>query len=249
MILDYLKTGEAYQVEMIRKSGNYYCHITIDESKINKYCVKYTGHNGLVGVDTNPDGFALTMISRSGNYKWNTYLQQHELLYARTNRRLNLCGELVKQVINITKDNQCGIAIEDLKFIDDIDVCSKFARTKHQFIYRTLLEMLEVSCIREGIEITKVKPQFTSRIGLYKYCHQYGLPVHNGAAMVIARRAYGYTEKVPKLLKDKLIPFQQSFNKKKEWSKWAIINNELKKKEVKKPDFWITNRKQLLGIV
>jgi IS605 OrfB family transposase len=248
MILDYLETGEAYQVEILRRNGKYYCHITIDESKINDYKVQYTGHNGLIGIDTNPDGFASTMINRDGNYKWHTYIPQHELLYTRSNRRKNLCGELVKQMVNIAKQNQCGIAFEDLKFIDDKDVGSKFARIKHQFIYKTLLQMLEVACIREGIEINKVKPQFTSKIGLYKYCHQFGMVVHNGAAMVIARRAYGFKEKVSKLLRDKLIPYQESFNKKNEWAKWSIINNILKKKGSERPDFWITNRKKLLGV-
>ena len=108
--------------------------------------------------------------------------------------------------------------------------------------------MLEVSCIREGIAINKVKPQFTSRIGLYKYSNQYGMTVHTSAAMVIARRAYGFKEKVPKLLKDKLISYQETFNRKNEWSRWAIINNILKKKGVNNPDFWIINRKKLLGI-
>ena len=248
MILNYLNTGEAYQVEIIRHKGNYYCHITIDELKINDYILKYTSYNGLIGIDTNPDGFALTTIDREGNYKCHSYLPQHELLYARSNRRLNLCGELVKHVVEIAKQNQCGIAIEDLKFSDDKDVTSKFARVKHQFIYKTLLQMLEVACIREGIEVVKVKPQFTSKIGLYKYCNQYGMVVHNGASMVIARRAYGFKERIPKLLKDKLIPYQDSFNKKNEWAKWSIINNILKKKGSEKPYFWLMNRKKLLGI-
>jgi hypothetical protein len=39
-----------------------------------------------------------------------------------------------------------------------------------------------------------------------------------------------------------------TFNKKNEWAKWSIINNILKKKGSEKPDFWITNRKKLLGI-
>ena len=37
MILDYLLTGEAYKVELIRKNGKIYCHITIDESKLREY--------------------------------------------------------------------------------------------------------------------------------------------------------------------------------------------------------------------
>ena len=57
--------------------------------------LKYTTHNGVIGIDTNPDGFALTVIDNKGNYKEHTYLKQHELLYARSNKRKNLCGELV----------------------------------------------------------------------------------------------------------------------------------------------------------
>lgn len=140
---------------------------------------------GVIGIDTNPDGFALTYVDKKGNYRWHKYLKNYELQYARSNRRKNLCGELVKLVILLAKEENCVIAIEDLKFEDDKDVQSKFARVKHQFIYRTLLTMLERACNKEGIEVKKVKPQFTSKIGLYKYCHQYGMDVHNGAAMVI----------------------------------------------------------------
>lgn len=249
MFLNYLQTGEAYQVEIIKKNNKYYCHITFNEIE-NKPI--YTGHNGIIGIDTNPNGFALTMIDNKGNHKWHTYLKQHELMYSRSNRRINQCGELVKQVILIAKTYNCGIAIEDLKFKDDKDVNNKFARIKHQFIYSTLLTMLESSCKRNGIEIIKVKPQFTSKIGLYKYCHQYGMVVHNGAAMTIARRSYKFKERIPKILKDKLVKDIEIFNKKNEWSRWNYINNQINKiirKEVKTPDFWLANRKEMLGII
>ena len=246
LFLNHLQTGEAYQVEIIKKNGKYYVHITFELPQTEK---NYTGHNNIIGIDTNPNGFALTCIDSNGNYKWNRYLKQHELLYARSNRRSNLCGELVKQVVLIAKNQGCGIVIEDLKFKDDRDVHSKFARIKHQFIYSTLLTMLENACYREGVEVIKVKPQFTSKIGLYKYCHQYGMAVHNGAAMVIARRSYGFKEKVPKLLKDKLIFDKDTFNKKNEWAKWAIINKIITKEGVNNPGLWQNKRKQILGLV
>ncbi len=246
LFLKYLTTGEAYQVEVLKRNGKYYCHITFELPKTE---VVYTGHNGIMGIDTNPNGFALTMIDNKGNYKWHSYLKQHELLYARTNRRENLCGELAKQVISIAKTYNCGIAIEDLKFKNDKDVHSKFARVKHQFIYSKLLIMLENACIREGVEIIKIKPQFTSKIGLYKYCHQYGMVVHNGAAMVIARRSYKFKEKIPKILKDKLVIDLDKFNKKNEWSKWNEINKNIKGKVGENPDLWLVNRKKILGLV
>lgn len=246
MFLNHLIEGEAYQVEILKRNNKYYCHITFESPKQD---VLYSGHNGMIGIDTNPDGFALTMIDNRGSYKWHTYLKQHELLYSRTNRRENLCGELVKQVILIAKTYGCGIAIEDLKFKNDKDVHSKFARIKHQFIYSKLLTMLESACIREGIEIKKVKPQFTSKIGLYKYCHQYGMVVHNGAGMVIARRSYKFKERVCKILKDKLVIDLDKFNSKNEWSKWNEINKIIKRKVGENPDLWLVNRKKILGIV
>lgn len=246
MFLNHLETKEAYQVEILKRNNKYYVHITFE---VKEKAPTYTNRDGVIGIDTNPNGFALTYIDNKGNHMWHKYLKQHELLYGRSNRRKNLCGELVKQVTEIAKINKCGLAIEDLKFEDDKDVQSKFARIKHQFIYKILLTMLESACKREGIEVRKVKPQFTSKIGLYKYCHQYGMDVHNGAAMVVARRSYKLKEKVPKILKSKLIHNKEEFNKKNEWSKWAIINNIIKRKVGEKPDLWIKNRKQTLGLV
>ena len=245
LFLEYLETRGAYQVEMIKKDGKYYCHITFERPEIELEC---TTHNGVIGIDTNPNGFALTVIDNQGNYKEHTYLKQHELLYSRSGRRKNLCGELCQRVVSFAKERGLGIAIEDLKFKDDKDVSSKFARIKHQFIYSLLLVMLKSACLREGIEFISVKPQYTSKIGLYKYCHQYGMTVHNGAAMVIGRRSYKLKEKIPKILKDKFIKYDTSFNKHNEWKKWGILNNYIKGKEVKIPDYWIENRKKLLGL-
>ncbi|WP_207751260.1 hypothetical protein [Anaeromonas frigoriresistens] len=92
MVLDYLLTGEAYQVELIKKNNKIYCHITIDESKISDYKEEFNIYNGVIGIDTNPDGLALTKLDKDGNYKWSVYLKESELLYARTNRRENICG-------------------------------------------------------------------------------------------------------------------------------------------------------------
>lgn len=248
LFLDYLNTGGAYQVELLKKNNRYYCHITFEVPDAE---IIYTGHRCIIGVDTNPDGFALTMIDNKGNYRWHTYLRNGELVYARSDRRTNLCGELVKQVILIAKAYGAALAIENLKFRNDKDVTSKLARVKGNFVYSKLLTMLESACGREGIEIIKVRPQFTSKIGLYKYCHQYGLSVHNGAAMVIARRSYKFKEKIPKILKDKCVDvkYKEEFDYFNEWKKWSIISNNIKKKcEVKTPDFWIANRDSLLGL-
>ena len=252
LFMDSLERGVAYQVELIKRDGKYYAHITFEELEEK---VIYTGHLSMIGIDTNPDGFALTKIDPFGNYQGHTYLKQHELTFCRSNRRTNLCGELVAQAVDMAKVRQCGVAAEDLKFKDDRDVSSKLARVSTQFVYATLLLMLERRCLRNGVEFVKVKPQYTSKIGLYKYCHQYGLDVHNGAALVIARRSYGFKETVPKLLEDTLVPKKKliTFKKMNEWSQWSEISKQItklfkKRKEVNTPGLWVVRRKELLGI-
>ena len=74
------------------------------------------------------------------------------------------------------------------------------------------------------------------------------MAVHNGAAMVIARRSYGFKERIPKLLKDQLIDYEDTFNKKNEWGRWAIISNIIKRKVGENPGLWLSQRKQTLGI-
>lgn len=245
MFLNYLALGEAYQVEIIRRENKYYVHITFEEYVPDNL---YNRNTERIGIDTNPDGFAITAIDEKGNYKWYSYLSNHELLYSRSNKRRNLCGELAKKVIALAKEKNLSIAIEDLKFKNDSDVTKKFARVKYQFIYSGLLSMLERGCRRNGIEIIKVKPQFTSKVGLYKYCHQYRICIHNGAAMVIGRRSYGFKERVPKILKDRLISNKEEFLKQNEWKRWAIIKNIIEMKGGKTPGLWIKNRETILGI-
>ena len=252
LFMDSLERGEAYQVELLKRDGKYYAHITFEELEAK---VLYTGHLGMIGVDTNPDGLGLTKINNTGNYQGHIYLSKPELTFCRSNRRTNLCGELAKEASNSALTRQCGIVVEDLKFKGDRDVSGKLARIQGQFVYAALLLMLERQCLRKGVEFVKVKPQYTSKIGLYKYCHQYGLNVHNGAALVIARRSYGFKESVPKLLRDKLMSKKEiePFNQTSEWGRWSEVHRRItklfkKRKEVNTPGLWLVRRKLLLGI-
>ena len=61
-------------------------------------------------------------------------------------------------------------------------------------------ETLESRCIRYGIELIKVNPAFTSVIGMIKFMGRYGLNSGTAAAMTIARRANGHSERAPQCL-------------------------------------------------
>ncbi|MDD2511563.1 MAG: recombinase family protein [Syntrophomonas sp.] len=49
--LDYLITGQPYQIELIRKNAHYFCRITLEETEPIK---TVTLGQGVIGIDTNP---------------------------------------------------------------------------------------------------------------------------------------------------------------------------------------------------
>lgn len=252
MVLDYLKTGEAYQVEIIRKKKRYYIHISIEEETPEPYAAR----NGAIGVDTNPDGLGTAHADYLGQFKESMWLSLSECTYARTNRRENLIGEAAADLVDIAQKLNSLLVVEDLKFKDDKSVTAKFNRVSHGFIWSKFLAMTQRRALRKGIPLVKVKPAFTSIIGILKYQAQYGLSNHEAAGYVIARRGLGRNyEKVPRLLVKRFInnKKKEGFSKLNNWKQWSAVKKaavaSVKKhtgKEVQSLVSWQHHRKQLL---
>ena len=51
---------------------------------------------------------------------------------------------------------------------------------------------------RQGVEIHQVNPAFSSVIGQVKFMGRYGLTEHQAAALVLARRLLGCSERIPR---------------------------------------------------
>ncbi len=223
MVLDYLKTGNAYQVEILRRNNKYYIHVTIEEETFvpqNMY--------GAIGIDTNPGGLGIAIVDYLGQYQGSQWIKEHEWCYARTNRRTNLIGKRAKQIVNLAKEKGYGLAVEDLKFRNDRSITAKFNRMAHGFVWSKFLEYICRCAAREGVPLIKVNPAFTSIIGILKYQPMYGTSGHESAAYVIARRALGFSDdRVPRLLFDKLINKKSGFKHMNGWKKWSAVNKAL----------------------
>lgn len=250
-VLDYLKTGAAYQVEILRRDGRYYIHVTIEEktpAPLKTY--------GAIGVDTNPDGLGIAVIDYLGQYRDSRWLGQGEWTYARTNRRKNLVGEMAKKVVLMAKEKGYALAVEDLKLKNDKSVTAKFNRISHGFIWSNFLKAVDRCAAREGAPVIKVKPAFTSIIGILKYQQMYGISSHESASYVIARRGLGFEhEKIPKILLDKLVKKKHEFKLITNWKQWsaakkAVLTKIKKptKRKVKSLVSWQVHRKDVLGI-
>jgi len=237
-VWELLLTGAPYTVELIRdKGGRCRVHITFT---ITKPEVVTNPNWGYLGIDINPDGVALANLNYLGQPEpWPAgltvnpaalhkiagefqvtvhpngflYIKIPELAYSRGCRRTYLIGVLAQVVVDIAKTLSKPIAIEKLDFGKDrLDTNGKFNRMAANFPYKKTSEAVMSRAFKEGVGVKQVWPTHTSTIGYYKYRERYGITIHHAAALVIARRAIGFQERITKELKQKIEAVKEKQN-------------------------------------
>ncbi|MBX0312596.1 MAG: IS200/IS605 family accessory protein TnpB-related protein, partial [Sulfurihydrogenibium sp.] len=111
------------------------------------------------------------------------------------------------EIIKIAKEEKKAISIENLQKLPKGkrgDGFAKLRRKLQKWSYKRLLEKIEVLAKRNGIELIKVNPAYTSVIGKLKYAPQYNIDKDIAGAFVIARRGLGLKERFPKNYKELL---------------------------------------------
>ena len=74
----------------------------------------------------------------------------------------------------------------------------RYSRMLSSFSYGKTKAYFLSRAHREGVEINQVNPAYSSVIGQAKFMERYGLSVHQAAALVLARRLLGCSERVPR---------------------------------------------------
>jgi IS605 OrfB family transposase len=112
--------------------------------------------------------------------------------------------------VEIAKREGKAIVVENLEKIPKGrrgDGLPKLRQKLQKWIYKGLLEKIEIVCKRNGVQLIKVNPAYTSIIGKLKYSPMLGIDKDIAGAYVIARRGLGFKERIPKnyekLLEDK----------------------------------------------
>jgi IS605 OrfB family transposase len=155
---------------------------------------------GMIGIDINVDHLALVEIDRDGNKLQSKRIQLN--LYGKSKEQAKaIIGDAVKEVVELAKQKKVPITLENLNFEKKKralkDKSATEARMLSSFSYAKILENFESKAFKEGVEILKVSPAYTSMLGVLKYKKNYGLSTHATAAYCIARRGMGYLEKLP----------------------------------------------------
>ena len=156
---------------------------------------------GAVGVDLNADHLAVAETDASGNYlrAWRVPL----VTYGKSLHQAEaLIGDAVARVVKHARDVGKPIVIERLDFQQKKAALEgesrRYSRMLSSFSYGKTKAYFISRAYREGVEINQVNPAYSSVIGRAKFMERYGLSVHQAAALALARRLLGCSERVPR---------------------------------------------------
>ena len=158
---------------------------------------------GAVGVDLNADHLAVAETDASGNCinAWRVPL----VTYGKnTHQTEALIGDAVADVVEYGRVAGKPIVIEKLDFRQkkaDLEGESpRYSRMLSSFSYGKVKAYFISRGYRQGVEVHQVNPAFSSVIGRVKFMERYGLSVHQAAALALARRSLGFSERIPRRL-------------------------------------------------
>ena len=154
---------------------------------------------GAIGVDLNADHLAVCETDASGNYVHTFSVPL--VTYGKTTHQAEaIIGDAVAQVVEYARHTGKPIVIERLDFRQKKAMFEaeshRYSRMLSSFSYGKVKSYFLSRGYREGVEVHQVNPAFSSVIGRVKFSERYGLSVHQAAALVLARRLLGCSERI-----------------------------------------------------
>ena len=191
--------GQPLTYRFVRDETSWKIHVTIDEAMEE---TKWDDRLGALGVDLNADHVAVTLVDRHGNFKgtWSIPMATYGLS---TDQSRDLVRKAARLIVDLAQQHDVPVVSERLDFSArkaqlTSDSGARYARMLSSFAYSAFNEALASACARSTVYLRRVNPAYTSLIGRTSYARLYGLSVHASAAMAIARRAMGLSERMPK---------------------------------------------------
>jgi len=202
------KTGDwfPYTVRLKLRNGKIYAQFSREE-KLPEVAI--TRDNGAIGIDINayPFHLALVHVAKDGNLEKYEKISLDNILERSSDKRAYLSWQTAHQVVEIAKRERKAIIVENLEKLPKGkrgDGLPKLRQRLQKWIYKGLLQKIEIVARRNGIQVIKINPAYTSIIGKLKYAPLYNIDKDTAGAYVIARRGLGFKERLPKNYKELL---------------------------------------------
>jgi IS605 OrfB family transposase len=153
---------------------------------------------GAVGADLNADHVAVAELDRFGNLAGhrNLALDVHGLSSAQAEARI---ADSAAELVLLAKESGKPLVIEALDFRKKKAALRELgkdrARTLSGFAFAQFQARVASRCEREGVELIRVNPAYTSTLGYAKF-GSYSISTHVAAAMATGRRGLGFGERL-----------------------------------------------------
>ena len=199
---------------------------------------------GALGVDINADHLAVAELDRAGS-PVRTLRLDLPLRGKSPHQKAALIGKAAKGIAAWARRVQKPLVLEVLDFarrkaeLEAVDPAQ--ARALSSLAYRQILTMLTAAAFRAGVEAIRVNPAYTSTIGAVNHAARLGISTHQGAAIAIARRGLGLSERpawaagerararVPRRDGTHVtLPLPARKAGRHVWAQWAAIRRDLK---------------------
>ena len=180
----------------LHDDGRWHAHVTVEEPVAE---VVTDIRHGVVAVDVNADHLAVTLVDH-----WGNPVGRLELGFPEAGmdegRAGVIIGDSVRALCLLARSRGYGIAVEELEFSTKKAGLREYgtahARRLSGWSYAKFFQVIEARCKRDGVDLAKVNPAFTSVIGRTKYARSRAMSTHHAAALVIGRAAQGHGERL-----------------------------------------------------
>ncbi|WP_081619954.1 IS200/IS605 family accessory protein TnpB-related protein [Rhizobium sp. 2MFCol3.1] len=199
VIDDAIVRGQPVTVKFLRDDKSWKVLVSVDHKQASK-TPDFAG--GALGVDLNAGHVSAALVDASGNpiavYNFPC------VTYGKSSAKAqDAIRKVAAEIAVLAKQFDVPVVAEFLDFSEKKRALkdaknARYARMLSSFAYSAFGTALSSACLRQGVALRRVNPAYTSIIGRVKFARRYGLSVHEAASATIARRAMGYSEKLPR---------------------------------------------------
>lgn len=181
----------------VYKDGTWYLHTTVERIP---FAIKTHRSKGMMGIDLNPKEVGWAVTDVQGNLvKAGTV--RYDIQGKTSNQAEQSLALVVKEVVLIALHYEVPITVEKLDFTEKKrslrELGKRYSKMLSAFAYSKFEQLLTSRCEREGVKLLHKNAVWSSLIGMAKFMKRYGLSSATAAALVMARRGQGHSERLP----------------------------------------------------
>lgn len=233
-IIEALTAKQSLSYRFVRDSKGWRIFTTTDMPYVEEVSRRQLG---TIGIDINEDCIAVSETDHYGNLVASKIIPC--VTYGKSSSQaMAIIGNACKEVVAQAKTTGKPLVIEKLDFSK-----KKAALENNNARHSRMLSSLSYSAIKRiiasraydaGIEVISVNSAYTSIIGQINFAGRFGISIHQGAALAIARRGLGFNEKpatAEVILPDGVhvtLALPARNRAKHVWAQWAGIRRNLR---------------------